>query len=80
MGNFLKGRYRTCNTTGLPVCLDAQFFIKAHAVAAVVFFLIGAIAALLIALTRWSAVHLLPAMCHFVFCRHQFAEQPPVFP
>ena len=62
MGNFLEGRYRTCNTTGLPVCLDAQFFIRAHAVAAVVFFLIGAIAALLIALTRWQAVHLLSAM------------------
>ncbi len=62
MGNFQSDRVRTCETTGLPVCLDAQFFIRAHAVSAVVFFLIGAVAALLLALTRWSAVHLLPAV------------------
>ncbi len=61
MGNLLEGRYRTCPTTGLNICFDAQKFIKSHAVVAVVVFLLGAIAALLIALTRWSAVHLLPA-------------------
>jgi len=61
MGNLLEGRYRTCPTTGLNICFDAQKFIKSHAVVAVVVFLLGAIAALLLALTRWSAVHLLPA-------------------
>jgi cytochrome c oxidase subunit 1 len=50
---------RTCPTTGLPVCLDAQFFIKWHAVLAVVFLLIGGVGAILLALTRWQAVHLL---------------------
>lgn len=50
---------RRCETTGLPVCLDAQFFIRANAVAAVVFLLQGGIAALLLVLTRWPAVHLL---------------------
>ncbi len=52
---------RTCATTGLGVCLDAQRFIKLHAVVGVVFLLLGGIAALLLALTRWQAVHLLSA-------------------
>ena len=51
---------RTCATTGLPICLDAQFFVKCNAVLGVVFLLIGGIAALLLALTRWQTVHLLP--------------------
>lgn len=51
---------RVCDTTGLRICLDAQFFVKCNAVLAVVFLLIGGIAALLLALTRWQTVHLLP--------------------
>ena len=51
---------RICGTTGLPICLDAQFFIKCNAVLAVVFLLIGGIGAILLALTRWQTVHLLP--------------------
>jgi cytochrome c oxidase subunit 1 len=51
---------RVCSTTGLGVCLDAQRFIKLNAVSGVVFLLLGGIAALLLALTRWQAVHLLP--------------------
>ncbi len=51
---------RTCATTGLRVCLTAQQFIKLNAVAAIVFLLLGGIAAILLALTRWQAVHLLP--------------------
>jgi cytochrome c oxidase subunit 1 len=51
---------RTCATTGLNVCLTAQRFIKLNAVAGVVFLLLGGIAAILLALTRWQAVHLLP--------------------
>ncbi|MDP1579322.1 MAG: cbb3-type cytochrome c oxidase subunit I, partial [Candidatus Didemnitutus sp.] len=51
---------RVCATTGLSVCLDAQRFIKLNAVSAVVFLLLGGIAALLLALTRWQTVHLLP--------------------
>lgn len=61
MGNFKENEVRTCDTTGLPVCLNAQFFIKINAVCAVVFLLIGAVAAIGLALTRWPAVHLLPA-------------------
>ena len=50
---------RKCDTTGLNVCLTAEKFIKLNAVSAVVFLLIGGIAAILLALTRWQAVHLL---------------------
>jgi len=53
------GAARTCDTTGLGVCLTAQRFIKLNAVAAVVFLLLGGIAAILLALTRWQAIHLL---------------------
>jgi cytochrome c oxidase subunit 1 len=51
---------RICSTTGLPVCRSAEFFVKANAVLGVVFLLLGGIAAVLVALTRWQAVHLLP--------------------
>lgn len=61
MTNFKENEVRTCDTTGLPVCLNAQKFIKMNAVVAVVFLLIGAVAAILLALTRWPSVHLLPA-------------------
>ena len=50
---------RRCDTTGMSVCLAAEKFIKLNAVAAVVFLLLGGIAAILLALTRWQAVHLL---------------------
>jgi cytochrome c oxidase subunit 1 len=54
-------RFRTCQSTGRQIHLGAERLIKAHAVASVVALLIGAIAAVLIVLTRWQAVHLLPA-------------------
>ena len=53
--------YRTCQYTGLKVDVAAQTLIKANAVAAVVFLMVGGIMGLLVALTRWPAVHLLPA-------------------
>jgi len=52
---------RTCNTTGLNICLVSQKFVKLNAVAGIVFLLFGGIAAILLALTRWQAVHLLRA-------------------
>ncbi|MBI4518468.1 MAG: cbb3-type cytochrome c oxidase subunit I, partial [Deltaproteobacteria bacterium] len=61
MGNHRSGEVRTCDTTGLSVCLNAQLFIRLHAVLAVVMLFLGGIAALLLALTRWPALHLLPA-------------------
>ena len=56
-----KPEFRTCRFTGLRVDLAAQALIKANAVAAVVFLAIGGLMGLLVALTRWPAVHLLPA-------------------
>ena len=50
---------RRCDTTGLRLCLTSQTFIKLNAVCAVVFLLLGGVAAILLALTRWQAVHLL---------------------
>lgn len=53
--------YRTCPTTGLRVDRNAEKLIKANAVAAIVFLAIGGLFGLLVALTRWPAVHFLPA-------------------
>ncbi|HHH42135.1 MAG TPA: cytochrome C oxidase subunit I, partial [Chloroflexi bacterium] len=55
-----KAVFRTCPVTGLKVDLAAERLIIANAVAAVVFLLIGGIFALLLALTRWQVIHLLP--------------------
>jgi cytochrome c oxidase subunit I len=56
-----QAEFRTCQYTGLKVDTAAQALIKANAVAAVVFLAIGGLMGLLVALTRWPAVHLLPA-------------------
>ena len=53
--------FRTCPSTGLVYHEPAEALMKANAVAGVVFLLLGGVLALLIALTRWPAVHLLPA-------------------
>jgi cytochrome c oxidase subunit 1 len=53
--------FRTCPTTGLKVDRAAENLIKANAVAAVVFLAVGGLFGLLVALTRWPAVHFLPA-------------------
>lgn len=56
-----REQFRTCPATGLKIHLPAEKLIKANAVAAVVFLAIGGLFGLLVALTRWPAVHLLPA-------------------
>ena len=56
-----QAEFRTCPTTGLQVHLPAERLIKANAVVAIVFLLIGGLFGLLVALTRWPAVHILPA-------------------
>ncbi|HRN53636.1 MAG TPA: cbb3-type cytochrome c oxidase subunit I [Gemmatimonadaceae bacterium] len=53
--------FRTCDVTGRKIHRQAELLVRANAVVAVVALLIGAIAALLLVLTRWQAVHLLPA-------------------
>ncbi|GAB4225089.1 MAG: b(o/a)3-type cytochrome-c oxidase subunit 1 [Methyloligellaceae bacterium] len=57
----IAAKFRTCPATGLKIDLAAERLIKANAVAAVVFLMIGGIFGLLVALTRWPAVHLLPS-------------------
>ena len=52
--------FRTCPDTGLKVHLPAEALIKANAVVAVVFLLLGGVLGLLVALTRWQGPHLLP--------------------
>ncbi|MCF8477212.1 MAG: cbb3-type cytochrome c oxidase subunit I [Pseudolabrys sp.] len=56
-----SAEFRTCQFTGLKVDAAAQALIKVNAVAAVVFLLVGGLMGLMVALTRWPAVHLLPA-------------------
>ena len=62
LGDRLAGLFRTCPTTGLKVHRTADNLIKANAVAATVALLIGGVAAVLVLLTRWQAVHLLDAV------------------
>jgi cytochrome c oxidase subunit 1 len=54
-------RFRRCPYTGRRIDHSAERLIQVHAVASVVSLLIGAVAAVLLVLTRWQAVHLLPA-------------------
>jgi cytochrome c oxidase subunit 1 len=60
-------RSRTCEVTGLRVEWHAETLIKVNAVVAVVTFLIGLIAAFGVVMTRWQAVHLLPAELFYRF-------------
>ncbi len=63
--------FRICPASGLKVDLAAQALIKANAVAAIVFLAIGGVFGLLVALTRWQAVHLLSAdMFYLVLTAH----------
>ena len=53
--------FRTCLVTGLKVNLSAERLVKWNAVLAVVCLLVGVLGAFGLVLTRWQAVHLLPA-------------------
>ena len=65
--------FRTCPTTGLKVDRAAENLIKANAVVAVVFLAVGGFFGLLVALTRWPAVHFLPAdWFYLVLTAHGF--------
>jgi cytochrome c oxidase subunit 1 len=60
-------RSRTCEVTGLRVEWHAETLIKVNAVVAIVNFLVGIVAAFGIVMTRWQAVHLLPADLFYRF-------------
>ncbi|MBC8339961.1 MAG: cbb3-type cytochrome c oxidase subunit I [Rhodospirillales bacterium] len=53
--------FRTCPDTGFKIHLPADKLIKWNAVSGVVFLMIGGLFGIAVALTRWPAVHLLPA-------------------
>jgi cytochrome c oxidase subunit I len=57
--------FRTCQSTGRKIHAAVEPLIKANAVVSIVTLLIGATAALLLVLTRWQAVHLLPAEWYY---------------
>jgi cytochrome c oxidase subunit 1 len=54
-------KYRVCLDTGLRVYAKAETLIKINAVTAVIFLAVGGLFGVLVALTRWPAVHILPA-------------------
>ncbi|MCB1314100.1 MAG: hypothetical protein KDK29_20400, partial [Sedimentitalea sp.] len=54
-------QYRICPFTGRRIERNAEILIRVNAVAAVVFLAVGGFFGLLVALTRWPAVQLLPA-------------------
>lgn len=69
----IAAKFRTCPATGLKIDLAAEMLIKINAVAAIVFLGIGGVMGLLVALTRWPAVHLLSAdMFYLVLTAHGF--------
>ena len=53
--------FRICRFSGLRIEASAERLIKANAVAAVLFLALGGFMGLMVALTRWPAVQLLPA-------------------
>jgi cytochrome c oxidase subunit I len=57
--------HRVCEATGLKVDRHADALMKAHAVVATVALLVGGVAAILVLLTRWQAVHLLDAQMFY---------------
>ena len=59
--------FRICPDTGLYFDKSAESLIKVNAVAAAVSLLVAGILALGVALTRWPAVHLLPADQFYMF-------------
>ena len=54
-------QFRTCPESGLQFHKPAEWLMRANAVVAVVCLMWGGITALFVTLTRWPAVHLLPA-------------------
>jgi cytochrome c oxidase subunit 1 len=65
--NAWRSVARTCPVTGLVLNRDSERLVRWNGVVAIVFLLVGTVAALLLALTRWQAVHLLPPVYYYRF-------------
>lgn len=63
----IQARFRSCPVTNLKIHKEAEWLIKLNAVVAVVCFLIGVVAAIGLALTRWQAIHLLTPQMYYRF-------------
>ncbi len=59
--------FRTCPVTGLKVDRNADILIMVNAVTSIVFLLVGGLLAVLLLLTRWQGIHLLPADLFYRF-------------
>lgn len=59
--------FRTCSLSGLKIEKSAENLIKVNIGVAVALLAVGGLIALLIALTRWPSVHLLPAGVYYRF-------------
>jgi cytochrome c oxidase subunit I len=71
IGEAAEERFRICGDTGLRVHAKAETLIRVNLLTAVLFLAIGGLLGLLVALTRWQAVHLLPAeMFYMVLTAH----------
>jgi len=67
----VEEKYRICLDTGLKVYSKAETLVKVNAVTAVIFLAVGGFFGILVALTRWPAVHILPAeMFYLVLTAH----------
>ena len=56
---------RTCDITGLQIEKNSETMIKLNIATAIIFFAIGGAAGLLVLLTRWPAIHLLPVEWYY---------------
>jgi cytochrome c oxidase subunit 1 len=56
---------RTCDITGLKIDKTTEGMIKLNITTAIIFLAIGGAAALLVLLTRWPAIHLLPVEWYY---------------
>jgi cytochrome c oxidase subunit I len=54
--------FRVCPSTGLKIDRQGELLMRSHAVVATVALLVGGIAAVLVLLTRWQAIHLLDSV------------------
>jgi cytochrome c oxidase subunit 1 len=56
---------RTCDISGLEIEKNSETMIKLNMATAIIFFAIGGAAGLLVLLTRWPAIHLLPVEWYY---------------
>lgn len=61
----MSNESRTCDITGLKINKTVESMIKLNIVTAVIFLAVGGAAGLLVLLTRWPAIHLLPVEWYY---------------